>query len=68
MGNNIGKNIRKLRMRQQMSQDDLAPYLNICRQTLSNYEIGKRLPDIDMLIKLADIFDVSIDALVGRKR
>lgn len=65
---NIGKNIRKLRMKQQMSQDDIAPRLNICRQTLSNYETGKRLPDLDMLVKLADIFDVSIDALVGRKR
>lgn len=64
----IGDNIRRLRKQKNMTQDDLAPLLNVCRQTLSNYEAGKRLPDLDMLIKLADIFGVTIDTLVGRER
>ena len=42
----IGKNIRDLRKRQNMTQDELAARLFVTRQTVSNYEIGRTRPDV----------------------
>lgn len=49
-----------------MTQEQLAAQLFMKRQTLSNYEIGKRVPDIFELIKIADLFRITLDELVGR--
>ncbi len=38
--------------------------LNISRKAISNYETGKRIPDIDMLLKFSDYFNASIDYLI----
>ncbi|MBU3874962.1 helix-turn-helix domain-containing protein [Faecalicatena sp. AGMB00832] len=65
--NTIGRNIRVLRKQHNLTQEQLAQQLNMKRQTLSNYEIGKRVPDIYELITLADIFDVTLDQIAGRK-
>lgn len=46
----------------------MAKKLYLKRQTLSNYEIGKRVPDIYELVKIADLFDISLDELVGHSR
>lgn len=62
----VGKNIRKLRFKYELTQEELANRLGVSRGALSNYEKEKREPDIDMLIKMADTFKVSIDELVGR--
>lgn len=62
----IGRNIRRLRKQKNMSQEQLAKILWIDRSSLSGYERGKRTPDIFMLCKMADAFDVSLDVLVGR--
>lgn len=64
----IGRRIRWLRERQNMSQEQLAQILWIDRSSLSGYEIGKRVPDIFMLCKMADVFDISLDTLVGREQ
>lgn len=66
--NTIGHNIRTLRKEHNMTQEQLAQQLNMKRQTLSNYEIGKRIPDIYELITIADIFDVTLDEIAGRKK
>lgn len=66
--NVIGQNIKRLREERKMSQTQLARLLWIDRTSLSGYEIGKRMPDIFMLCKMADVFDVSLDELVGRER
>ena len=50
-----------------MNQSVLAEKLNIRRQTISAYERGVSTPDIFTLIKLADIYQISLDDLVGRK-
>lgn len=63
----IGRRIRWLREQQNMSQEQLAQILWIDRSSLSGYEIGKRVPDIFMLCKMADVFDVSLDTLIGRE-
>lgn len=61
----VGKNIRRLRKRKDLLQRDLARLLNVSQNAISLYEKGKREPGIENLIKLCDIFDVSLDYLVG---
>lgn len=57
-----------LRKKNRMTQEQMAKKLYLKRQTLSNYEIGKRVPDIYELVKIADLFDISLDELVGHRR
>lgn len=61
---NIGKNIRLLRTLNKMTQDDLAEKLFVSRQTISNYETGKSHPDIDMLIKIAEILNSDVNTII----
>lgn len=61
---NIEKNIRTLRTANKMTQDDLAEKLFVSRQTISNYETGKSNPDIDMLIKIAEILNSDVNTLI----
>lgn len=66
--NIIGKNIRSLRRQKEMKQNTLALELHIGRQSISAYERGVTLPDIYLLMQIADYFDVSLDELTGRER
>lgn len=68
MQNQLGQNIRILRIRAGLKQEALAFKLQISRQTLSSYECGVTLPDIYILIKIADYFNISLDELSGRKK
>ena len=58
--------IRDLREDNDKTQNELAEYLNIKQTTCSKYELGKINIPIEMLIKLADFYDVSLDYLTGR--
>ena len=60
-------NIKKLRTKMGISQLDLAKKLGVPPSTLFNYETGRAEPNISMLIKLADFYNVSIDEIVGRE-
>jgi len=60
------ENIRNLREDNDKKQQDLADYLNVKQTTYSKYELGKINIPIEVFIKLADYYDVSIDYLVGR--
>lgn len=62
----IFENIRNLREDNDKTQKELAEYLNIKQTTYSKYELGKINIPIEMLIKLADFYDVSLDYLTGR--
>lgn len=62
----IDSNLKMLREERNMSQEMLARKLHIRRQTISSYETGRSLPDIFALIKIADIFGITLDELVGR--
>lgn len=62
--NQLAQQIKKLRTGQNLSQDDLAEKLYISRQAVSKWENGESTPDIDKLVQLAEIFDVSLDYLV----
>lgn len=59
-------NIRNLREDNDKIQTELAEYLNVKQTTYSKYELGKINIPVEVLIKLADYYDVSIDYLVGR--
>ena len=59
------KNIRKKR---NLNQQKVAMDLNISREALSHYENGKREPSIDMLVKMSEYFNVSIDFLIKGDR
>ena len=58
--------LQELREDRNISRKDLAAFLNISVSTLGMYEQRRREPNVDMLIKLADYFNVSLDFLVGR--
>ena len=60
----IGKNIRSLREAKNLTQDQLAEKLYVTRQTVSNYETGRSRPDIDMLMKMAEVLDTDIHILL----
>ena len=62
------ENIRNLREDADKTQTEIAEYLNIKQTTYSKYELGKINVPIEMLIKITDYYDVSLDYLVGRKR
>lgn len=58
--------LKELRTSRNLSQKDIAKYINKTKQAYSLYERGERDPDSATLIKLADFFDVSVDYLLGR--
>lgn len=59
-------NIRVLRQENNKLQVELAAYLNVKQTTYSKYELGKINIPVEVLIKLADLYDVSLDYIVGR--
>lgn len=61
---NLGENIKKLRKEKNLSQEQLAEMLNVSRQAVSKWESGKAYPDIENLILLRDIFNVTLDDLI----
>lgn len=60
----LAEKILSLRTSRGMSQDDLAEKLEVSRQSVSKWETGQSIPDLDKIIKLAELFDVSVDELV----
>ena len=60
----IGRKIRNYRIKFNITQEDLAEKLMVSRQSISNWENGKFYPDINTLIKISEIFEVSLDNLV----
>ncbi|MCJ0926068.1 helix-turn-helix domain-containing protein [Mammaliicoccus sciuri] len=61
---NLSKQIIHLRKEYNLSQEDLAEKVFVSRQSISNWERGKSYPDIESLLLLSNIFDVSLDHLV----
>ena len=60
----VGKNIKQIRLSKNMTQDSLADALYVTRQTVSNYENGRSRPDLDMLVRIAEIFDTDVNTLI----
>lgn len=62
--NNKLYNLRKQRG---LSQEELANRLNVSRQTISKWEVGESTPDMEKLVALSDLFEISLDELVMDK-
>lgn len=60
----IAKNIRDLRSRKNMTQDELAEQLFVTRQTVSNYETGKSRPDVEMLARIGEVLGTDVNTLI----
>lgn len=60
--------LKELRKKKGVSQEDAAKALGITLRTYQNYEYGQREPNIRMILKLSDYFDVTTDYLLGRER
>lgn len=61
---NLGENIYRFRTGKNMSQGDLADALDVSRQSVSKWENNNAVPDLDRLVKMADLFGISLDELV----
>lgn len=56
-----------LRKQKGLSQEELANRLNVSRQTVSKWEVGDSTPDMEKLIAISDLFEISLDELVMDK-
>lgn len=62
----FGKTLQNLRIERGIFQKELAAALHLSVGTVSNYEEGVHFPDLEMLCRIADYFQVSTDYLLGR--
>ena len=60
----LGKQIKKHRQEVQLSQEELADRVYVSRQTISNWENDKSYPDVNSLVLLSEIFQISLDNLI----
>ena len=61
----FGKRLRSLRLQNNLSQKQLAAQIGVRNSMISFYEMGDRQPSLDVIIKLASVFHVSADYLMG---
>lgn len=59
-------NIKKIRIKRNITQVDLAKVINVKQETISAYESGKAQPSCEALVKIADYLNTSTDYLLGR--
>lgn len=62
----FAKRLSELRNEFKLTQKELADKLGVSRGTIGMYEIGQRDPDTDTLLKLSELFNVSVDYLLGQ--
>lgn len=62
----LGKRLKELRLSNGLKQTDLAKILDMSERGYRHYELSEREPNLEMLITLADYFNVSTDYLLGR--
>lgn len=63
----LGRNIRRLRIMNQMTQRELAFHLRVSVQAVSKWERGAAFPDLTLLLPIAELFSVTLDELFGRE-
>ena len=64
MSDLLGENIQRYRKEARLSQEELAEKLGVARQTVAKWENETTVPDIYSCIKMADVFEISLDRLV----
>lgn len=61
---NFEETIKKIRKEKKLTQEEMANKLFVSRQAISNWENGKNLPDIEMIIMISKVFSLSLDELI----
>jgi transcriptional regulator with XRE-family HTH domain len=65
-GMTLGVRIKQLRKEKELTQTELGKHLNVGKSTISQYETDTNMPDPEMILKIANFFNVSTDYLLGR--
>ena len=66
MGYLLSNKLRALRKNRNLTQTDVGNYLNMSRQGYAHYENGHQTPDYEILIRLAKLYQVSVDELINK--
>ncbi len=61
---NVGEKLKKRRITLNLTQDKVGEELGVTRQTISNWENGKSYPDIERIISLSELYELSLDELL----
>ena len=64
---NFGKQIKQIRTKEGLTQEQMAQKLNVTRQAISNWENDKNLPDLELLIQIAQVFSFIRSIDIRRK-
>ena len=64
----IGRFLKELRKEKELTQEQLAEILNVSGRSVSRWETGNNMPDISLLVELADFYDVSISEIINGER
>ena len=64
----FGENFKKYRKRAGLTQEEVAKILMVTPQAVSKWETGNGTPDISFWVPMAELFDISVDELLGRHR
>ncbi len=64
----IGKKIQEARLKAKLTQEQSAEALGVSRQTISNWENEKTYPDIISVVKMSDLYSISLDRLLKEER
>ncbi len=60
----IGPKFKKARLEKKLTQENVADILNVSRSTISSWEVGRSYPDLDNLVSISNLYDVSLDNLL----
>ena len=60
----IGRKLKQARLKKELTQENVANILNVSRTTISNWEVGRSYPDLESIVKLSDLYNISLDGLL----
>lgn len=60
----FGKQIKQIRLDKNLTQEQMGIMLNVTRQSISNWENNKNLPDLELLVSMSKVFSLSLDQLI----
>lgn len=61
---NISEEIKNQRLKNNLTQEQLSELLNVSRSTVSSWEVGRNYPDLETIVAISDLFDISLDKLL----
>lgn len=61
---NISEEIKNQRLKNNLTQEQLSKILNVSRSTVSSWEVGRNYPDLETIVAISDLFDISLDKLL----